>query len=178
MGTENDGFASRWSKRKRAAQKEEALEDDLQLANLEREPALREGNEDEELTEADFDDVDFSKLDKESDYTRFIKANVPAAIQKKALRQLWASDSVFEVLDGMNDYDEDFTGNGLAGNVLKTAYKVGKGYLSDEDEIEENGETKVAEVGIEEETIAETEKDAEVAESAIEVSEGKENKQA
>ncbi len=134
MGTEDKedkGFAERWSKRKVAARESEA--DAVPLPEEEISPAVQETDE-ELLSEEDFDDVDFDALDKSSDYTRFIKANVPAAIQKKALRKLWGSDPVFEVLDGMNDYDEDFTGNGLAGKVLKTAYKVGRGFLNDEDE--------------------------------------------
>jgi len=131
MSGEDKGFASRWSERKVAARESE--DDTTPLPDEELAPVTEE-TDDELLTEEDFDDVDFEALDKSSDYTRFIKANVPAAIQKKALRKLWASDPVFEVLDGMNDYDEDFTGNGLAGKVLKTAYKVGRGFLSDEDE--------------------------------------------
>ena len=150
MTSENNGFAARWSKRKivaRQQNKSENLTDDVIEAGLQ-EPDLQntdlhDGNIDNDaagervLSEADFDDVDFDKLDKSSDYTRFLKANVPAAIQKRALRKLWASDSVFEVLDGMNDYDEDFTGNGLAGKVFKSAYKIGRGYLDDDDIDEE-----------------------------------------
>ncbi len=141
MTSQDKEFISRWSKRKLGAREGEDLPDGPQPVNLS-EPvdAQIDGKnqpvEDAELTEADFEDVDFDTLDKSSDYTRFIKANVPAAIQKKALRKLWASDSVFEVLDGMNDYDEDFTGDGLAGKVFKTAHKVGRGFLTDEVEEE------------------------------------------
>ena len=138
MTADEKGFAARWSKRKVAARQEE--NDDLQeeiqdqAVSDQSVPDQQKNTEEELLTEEDFDDVDFDALDKSSDYTRFAKANVPAAIQKKALRKLWESDSVFEVLDGMNDYDEDFTGNGLAGKVFKTAYKVGRGFLSDDEE--------------------------------------------
>lgn len=144
MDEENTGFAARWSKRKIAAlgnDQDERQADDNELSDDEHtEPSDQPDTQDNELlSEEDFDDVDFESLDKSSDYTRFIKANVPAAIQQKALRKLWASDPVFEVLDGMNDYDEDFTGNGLAGKAFKTAYKVGKGFLDQDDEVE-NGE--------------------------------------
>lgn len=159
MTSEDKGFAARWSSRKEAVRQTE-------LANLEQknelietedgvegetetgtgsesgsDPSNIEGEETAEevmLTEEDFDDVDFEALDKSSDYTRFIKSNVPAVVQKKALRQLWASDSVFEVLDGMNDYDEDFTGNGLAGKAFKSAYKVGRGFLESKDLVAES----------------------------------------
>ncbi len=183
MSDEENGFATRWSKRK-AANREETLVEDTH----EEEVAILVGDdgnaleatasEAEMLTEEDFDDVNFEDLDKSSDYTRFINANVPAVIQQKALRKLWASDSVFEVLDGMNDYDEDFTGNGLAGKVLKTAYKVGKGFLDDDeteqkdDKVDTEGETITAAVDpeisqmneseTEKETIAESENDTEL----------------
>lgn len=148
MADEHEGFLSRWSKRKTDIRSGDSAEETPKTAALASESDPRvdtDGNEItsvvssedtrvEMLEEADFEDVDFDELDKSSDYTRFIKANVPAAIQKRALRKLWASDSVFEVLDGMNDYDEDFTGNGLAGKIFKTAHKVGRGFLTDEDD--------------------------------------------
>ncbi len=150
MSGEEKGFTSRWSKRKSAARQEDGavIDDDVanSLAAEEQLDSLEnDASPDELLTEADFEDVDFEALDKSSDYTRFIKANVPASIQQKALRKLWDSDSVFEVLDGMNDYDEDFTGNGLAGKAFKTAYKVGRGFLTDDDEkpTEKTADTEV-----------------------------------
>jgi len=139
MARDGEGFAARWSKRKVEARREDETEPAENHASLPDAGNLKPGSNgetsgNEMLTDADFEDVDFDKLDKSSDYTRFIKANVPAAIQKKALRKLWASDSVFEVLDGMNDYDEDFTGDGLAGKLFKTAHKVGRGFITDEDD--------------------------------------------
>ncbi len=156
MADEDDGFLSRWSKRKtdlRSGKNEEnvqqttafATELDPHVGTDENEiPSVlsSEDSQPEMLEEADFEDVDFNELDKSSDYTRFIKANVPAAIQKRALRKLWASDSVFEVLDGMNDYDEDFTGDGLAGKIFKTAHKVGRGFITDEDDAPADDDTK------------------------------------
>ncbi|MEE9194622.1 MAG: DUF3306 domain-containing protein, partial [Alphaproteobacteria bacterium] len=47
-------------------------------------------------------------LDKDSDYSVFMKEGVPEQLKKLALRKLWRSDPVFAVLDGLNDYDEDF----------------------------------------------------------------------
>ncbi|HFC04625.1 MAG TPA: DUF3306 domain-containing protein [Rhizobiales bacterium] len=137
MSGDEKGFAARWSERKIAAREDSVTNEILpdQDLSLPEEHAIEDvpdADGSELLTEEDFDDVDFEALDKSSDYTRFAKSNVPAAIQQKALRKLWESDSVFEVLDGMNDYDEDFTGNGLAGKVLKTAYKAGRGFLTEE----------------------------------------------
>jgi len=149
MNSDDDGFTARWSKRKTAAREEKSPQDqDQKLASLGEQEVADDAKlpEAELLTEEDFADVDFEALDKSSDYTRFIQANVPAAIQQKALRKLWNSDSVFEVLDGMNDYDEDFTGKGLAGKVIKTAYKVGRGFLDEETKKPDEVETEKPEV--------------------------------
>jgi len=161
MISDNKGFAARWSKRKVEARQETDLKDqpEEEAALVQPQPeaelpqivADTDAPDSEMLTEADFEDVDFEALDISSDYTRFIQTNVPEEIQKKALRKLWDSDSVFEVLDGMNDYDEDFTGDGLAGKVFKSAYKVGRGFITDEDDeknddIVENSETETADL--------------------------------
>ncbi len=140
MSHDDEKFLSRWSQRKIDAGKEPEDREENTAITLD-ETAPASSPEGEMLEESDFDDVDFEALDKSSDYTRFTKANVPGAIQKLALRKLWDSDPVFEVMDGMNDYDEDFTGGAIAGKLLQSAYKAGKGYLLDDDDNERPGET-------------------------------------
>ncbi|MDX2258806.1 MAG: DUF3306 domain-containing protein [Hyphomicrobiaceae bacterium] len=85
------------------------------------------------LTEADFADVDFTTLDFRSDYTRFMQHGVPDSVRNKALRQLWASDPIMANMDGLHDYWDDYTDAAVAvpAGTLKTAYRVGKGFLSD-----------------------------------------------
>lgn len=87
------------------------------------------------LTEADFADVDFAALDFRSDYSRFMQPGVPDAIRNKALRQLWASDPIMANMDGLHDYWEDYTDAAVAvpAGTLKTAYRIGKGFLSDDE---------------------------------------------
>jgi hypothetical protein len=46
---------------------------------------------------------------------------------------LWRSDPVLANLDGLNDYDEDFRATGVLAEAVRSAYKVGKGYLREED---------------------------------------------
>jgi len=48
-------------------------------------------------------------LDKDSDFTPFLADGVPEDLARAALRKLWHSDPEFAVLDGLNDYDEDYT---------------------------------------------------------------------
>jgi putative acetyltransferase len=89
-------------------------------------------------TEDDFADVDFSTLDYGSDYTRFMEKGVPESIRQKALSQLWKSDPIFTQIDPFQDYAGDYTDAATAvpGGLLKTAYKVGQGFLSDEEAAE------------------------------------------
>jgi putative acetyltransferase len=103
-----------------------------------------------ELTEADFADVDFEALDAKSDYTRFLQAGVPDSIRYKALRKMWASDAVFTTPDPFQDYLGDYTDAAVAvpAGTLKTAYRIGKGFMTDEEVAvwEKLGHPEVAEV--------------------------------
>lgn len=157
MTERDDDFLARWSRRKSEAReglrrRDEAGDGDPEVET--RQAALP-GERDEFDAEAgdrapedqpppgaeagdgtaedDFSDVDFEALDFESDYGRFMKDGVPDAIRRRALKQLWRSNPVLANLDGLNDYDDDFTDAALAVEVLETAYKVGRGYLTDED---------------------------------------------
>ena len=90
------------------------------------------------LTEEDFADVDFGKLDYGSDYGRFMQKGVPESIRQKALGQLWQSDTIFTQIDPFQDYAGDYTDAAVAvpGGLIKTAYKIGQGFLSDEEAAE------------------------------------------
>ena len=55
---------------------------------------------------------------------------VPEVLRRQALRKLWRLNPVLANLDGLNDYDEDFTLATTAIAELKTVYKVGKGMFS------------------------------------------------
>lgn len=127
------GFLQRWSERKISGPEVDATEDALAKAvPVDEIPATDETSVDTEapppVTEADLENLTY-----ESDYTKFMGEHVPEALRRRALRQLWRSDPILANLDGLNDYDDDFTDAALAVKVLKTAHKVGQGYLTDED---------------------------------------------
>lgn len=95
----------------------------------------------------EFEDVDFDKLNYASDYQRFMDKDVPEAIRRRALRMLWTSNPVLANIDGLNDYDEDFTDAALAMKIIGSNYNPGTGYLTEEervasysDEAREHGE--------------------------------------
>ncbi len=77
---------------------------------------------------------DPDSLVKGDDFAAFMKAAVPAALRRRALRRLWLTDPVLANLDGLNDYEQDFTDAATVVPNLKTAYRVGKGMLRDEPE--------------------------------------------
>ena len=49
-------------------------------------------------------------LTAQSDYTAFVRPNVPEEIMRQALRKLWLSDPVFAFRDALNVYDFDYKG--------------------------------------------------------------------
>ena len=93
---------------------------------------------------AELESTDLDALDYSSDYTAFMREGVPDALRRRALRRLWQSDPVLANIDGLNDYDEDFTDAALAVKALQTAYNVGRGYFTQE-EIDEMQAQETAE---------------------------------
>ena len=75
-------------------------------------------------------------LDYDSDYTGFMAEGVSDALRRRALRQLWRSNPILANVDGLNDYDEDFTDAALVKSGMKTAFDAVRGYLRDEEELE------------------------------------------
>ncbi len=143
MADPEDPFLARWSRRKRSprrdrpapdAKPERRDSDAVTAAPAEDTPPdkiAEPGAAEPETAAEELPDID--SLDKTSDFSVFLKEGVPEAIRRKALRRLWRLDPVLANLDGLNDYDEDFSVVGMVAGHLKTIYKVGKGYL-DEDE--------------------------------------------
>jgi putative acetyltransferase len=162
---EEEPFLKRWSRRKieakegpDAADPKPAADSDVRAledrSSLEEQPPAPPGDKPQdkrELTEADFADVDFEALDYNSDYARFTAPGVPETIKNKALQKLWASDAVFTTPDPFQDYLGDYTDAAVAvpAGTLKTAYRIGKGFLTDEEVAEweklgQPAETEVA----------------------------------
>jgi hypothetical protein len=72
------------------------------------------------------------------DFAAFLRAEVPRHLRTLALRRLWRSDPAFACLDGLNDYDGDFTGGGVQAGTLRTSYEVGRGILRKVAEVAED----------------------------------------
>lgn len=140
------GFLSRWSRLKQEARDHEhqpqppaaVLPENEESPEQEREPAPppeagAEGDGAPAPSKAadqppplDLPDID--TLTRDSDYTAFLRAEVPADMRRQALRKLWRSDPVFANLDGLNDYDENYAAPSIVGAAVRTAYDVFNGY--------------------------------------------------
>lgn len=148
---EKDGFIARWSRRKEAVRRGEAVAEPLApVAPADTDtppsgPATPESAAEvpdevcagdaaqRVLTEADFADVDFSALTEASDFTRFLGPRVPDVIRQKALARLWQTDPAFSTADVLHDYAEDFTDAAKAVPGIASSWKFGRGFLSDDE---------------------------------------------
>jgi hypothetical protein len=151
---EDRDFLSRWSQRKADAREGRVDEDgDVEIAALEPKagddaPAPQAGamdsdDPDELAIPEELRGIDIDSLGYDADFTVFMKAGVPEALRRKALRRLWRTNPVLACLDGLNDYEEDFTDAAVAVKGLESAYRIGKGYLFAEPD-ETEGEAEIA----------------------------------
>lgn len=129
-----EGFLGRWSrlKRERAADEDrrDRPEHEGEAADTEMVPAPAADASSDERAEGDSEPLDLppiDSLDKDSDFTVFMKEGVPEELRRQALRKLWLTDPVLANLDGLLEYGEDFNEPWRAGGVVKTLYRVGKG---------------------------------------------------
>jgi hypothetical protein len=134
MSRDEDGFLARWSRTKRGAdaREPEAARDrpeaDPALPQEERVPAEPETRDDAEILEAlGLKDPDL--MESGDDFAAFMREAVPQHLRQRALRRLWRSNPVLANLDGLNDYDTDFTGGSVAPGMLRTSYQVGLGIV-------------------------------------------------
>ncbi len=119
---------SRWSRRKLAVkQEEESLQEPIEVAKLEAgsESPLAEVPVEAEaeappLTDADMPDIE--TLTEESDFSPFMSPGVSDELRKLALRKLFRA-SVFNVRDGLDEYDDDFTTFEKLGDIVTSDMK-------------------------------------------------------
>ena len=139
---EDAGFLQRWSVRKTRSTEQTIAEPIPETAPIDpgfapEQAAIDVDHEPTAEALPEVTESDLENLTYESDYTKFMGESVPEALRRRALRQLWRSDPILANVDGLCDYDDDYTDAALAVTFLKTAHKVGQGYLTDE-EVEAN----------------------------------------
>src|SRR5690625_3470951 len=141
-----EDFLSRWSSRKQKAREETELDaaaerEDAELsgtapvdgpgateaAELSSEPE----KSDEEILQ-EFGLPHPESLMKGDSIAGFLKSGVPMRLRNRALRRLWLTDPVFANLDGLNDYDGDYTDAATVMKEWRSAYRPGEGFLRDD----------------------------------------------
>ena len=82
-----------------------------------------------------------------SDFKPYMQTGIPDMLKQAAMRRLWRIDPAFGFLDGMNDYDENYRIIDKLITTMDTSYKVGRGFLDEDDLVqEEDTETNSDEV--------------------------------
>ncbi|MGF1476369.1 MAG: DUF3306 domain-containing protein [Geminicoccaceae bacterium] len=120
--TIDETFLERWSRLKRGeGEPEEATEP---LEEIEPKPAATT----DEIV-AQLPDID--SLGPGSDFKPFMQKGVPPELKRLALRKLWRLNPTIAKVDGLLDYDQDFTDGATVAAGLTTAYRVGRGMLAD-----------------------------------------------
>ena len=132
------GFLGRWSERKHDAARREGegesqdneasvspndfesvVDPDLQK-NL---PALEEKQASEpELPPGDEDMPPIESLTEDSDYGQFLSPRVSEHLQRQAMRKLFGIPG-FNLRDGLDDYDDDFTSFAALGDIVTADMK-------------------------------------------------------
>lgn len=98
-------FLARWSRRKLDVQRDsqEVLVNETAAVTPPKPPAVEQ---ERELTDADMPPIE--TLDEDSDFSPFLSPGVSDDLRQQALRKLFAQPA-YNMTDGLNDYDEDFT---------------------------------------------------------------------
>ncbi len=119
---------SRWSRRKLEAKEQQ--ENPVESAELLTEEAA-EDNSPPEVAEApepeappltDADMPDLETLTDESDYSPFMSPGVSEELRKLALRKMFHA-SAFNIRDGLDEYDDDFTTFEKLGDIVTSDMK-------------------------------------------------------
>lgn len=114
------GFVSRWSRLKHEAEEnagsavaEDSTSDNAAADNSDLE--LKQESSAGILTDDDMPDIE--SLTPDSDYADFLSPGVSEELQKLALRKLFLSE-VFNIRDGLDEYDGDYTQFEKLGGVV------------------------------------------------------------
>ena len=163
MNSREDGFLSRWAKRKADVLETDARETEEREAALAPQPGedinpalvsdgelptvdetARDVPPDEETRQRwieELEAVDIDMLTYDNDFTIFMKTWVPGPLRQRALRKLWTTNPALAVLDGLNDYDLDYTDAAMQAGKVVSSYVPGRGYATLEEVAEKLAET-------------------------------------
>lgn len=128
----SESLLHRWSKQKVEATEEELPSTEIQDQETETEPdsdteatASAEIEQTEQTEQEEKEPIELPSIEslgEDSDYSLFMSPEVDENLKKLALRKLFKSP-FFNVVDGLNDYDDDFTTFELLGDIVTSDMK-------------------------------------------------------
>jgi hypothetical protein len=136
MAERDEGFLRRWSRLKQDERNrrpetpaEEAAQEEIAPAAASAVPDAAPGVEAAQPDDPNANLPPIESLDRNSDYTAFLRPGVAPELKRQALGKLWRSDPVFANLDGLLEYGEDFSAPFKNRAAVATLYRVGKGMM-------------------------------------------------
>jgi hypothetical protein len=118
MSEENEGFLSRWSRRKRAVVEGRAPAEPPPPAPLEAQPEAPPAEPEDEFDPASLPPIE--SLTIESDFKVFLHRKVPLELRSAALRRAWSLDPSIRDFIGPADYAWDYNApDGVPGFALE-----------------------------------------------------------
>ncbi|HKK55793.1 DUF3306 domain-containing protein [Marinobacter sp.] len=123
-----------------------------EASSAEQELAVNQDLPEQEIL-AKYNLPDPDALEQGTDITGFLRQEIPEFLRRKALRSLWRSNPIFGILDGLNEYDEDFSKVTTPIGGIKTAYKVGKGGFLDLEKRERERQERALEADSSDDTV-------------------------
>ena len=125
-----EGPLRRWARRRREVAREAQADAEARARDIsEQAPDIRQSVgdsldpaavEEKALTDEDMPPLD--SLGEDSDYSDFLSPGVSEALRRRALRKLFSS-AVFNIPDGLDDYDDDFTSFAALGDIVTSDMK-------------------------------------------------------
>ena len=129
-----EGPLRRWARRRREVAREKEAVDEARRRDGRRDESPPPGDarepahdasepavvEEKVLTDEDMPPLE--SLDENSDYSGFLSSGVSESLRRRALRKLFSS-AVFNIPDGLDDYDDDFTSFAALGDIVTSDMK-------------------------------------------------------
>lgn len=107
-----EGFVSRWSRRKGQAKSDQSPPAQEQVR-----PEASDDLNQKEPVKRDEDMPPVDGIDEKSDVSDFFSPGVSESLRKAALRKFFHSPA-FNIVDGLDDYDDDFTTFKTLGDIV------------------------------------------------------------
>lgn len=129
-GTDSEGLLGRWSRRKNAARtRSQQTTDSEATAGAHDAVVSPAGTGSAQVRETPRDKTDaemppLESLHEDSDYSAFFSPKVSETLRRQALRRLFTS-AQFNVLDGLDDYDDDFRTYEALGDLITADMRHG-----------------------------------------------------